>query len=59
MHLQLGRNGAGGELKDMDRERMFAKKVLVHGGGYEDDELVKYTKLHAIQVASCPALNFQ
>lgn len=34
----------------MDRERMFAKKALVHGGGYEDDELVKYPKLHAIKL---------
>ena len=41
----------------MNREGVFAKKALVHGGGYEDDELVKYTKLHAIQVANCPALN--
>ena len=32
----------------MDMERMFAKKVLVRGGGYEGDEMVKYAKLHEV-----------
>ena len=49
----------GGELKEMDRERMFAKKALVHDGGYEGDEMVKYAKLHEVQVTTCPALNRQ
>ena len=58
MYLQLGRNGVGGEPKELDRERVFAKEALAHGGGY-DDELVKYPKVSCTrsEVTNCPALN--